>query len=206
VNNDNLISSNQYGIYLGGEIKLRQTLLINSIHGVIEGVEGIYADGDDFNLINKGTIIGGVYCGANANDVILDYGKIEGGIHLGGNSVLALSDRTGTTSEAIYIDSGGDTLTGGLSANRFIFWSDSQVTEITNFTPARDEMILHFAGQLTGAYLCIGTQAATKDQRIIYNPDDGFVFYDPDGNGPEPQVHFATISPHLALLATDFLA
>ena len=51
----------------------------------------------------------------------------------------------------------------------------------------------------------VGAAAADASDRIIYNPNNGFLFYDGDGRGGHAQVHFATLAPHLALHNTDFL-
>jgi Ca2+-binding RTX toxin-like protein len=41
-------------------------------------------------------------------------------------------------------------------------------------------------------------------QHIIYDATNGFLYYDPDGNGPQAQVHFATLINHPALTNGDF--
>jgi hypothetical protein len=45
----------------------------------------------------------------------------------------------------------------------------------------------------------------TPSQHVIYNPGTGFLYYDPDGSGPSPEVHFATLTPHLALTHSYFV-
>jgi hypothetical protein len=51
----------------------------------------------------------------------------------------------------------------------------------------------------------VGTHATRPWQHIIYNPHNGYVLFDPDGNGPEAPIHFATVSPHLSISYADFL-
>ena len=99
---------------------------------------------------------------------------------------------------------------------RFIFDSAlaGQVEKITNFKPGLDKIALSkadFAGiglvghPLSAADFHFGGHAATHLQHIIYNANNGFLYYDPDGNGAKLETHFATISPHLALTSMDFL-
>jgi hypothetical protein len=51
--------------------------------------------------------------------------------------------------------------------------------------------------RLAAADFHVGAHATTASQHIIYNPITGFLFYDPDGSGAMPQIHFATIGEHL---------
>jgi hypothetical protein len=58
-------------------------------------------------------------------------------------------------------------------------------------------------GTLAAAEFHIGAHATTASQYIIYNPSNGFLFYNPhDGTS---QAHFATIGAHLGLTNADFL-
>src|SRR5262249_7846117 len=114
----------------------------------------------------------------------------------------------------IKLGGGSSTLTGGPGHDRFFFDSAlaGQVDKITNFKHGLDKIVLSVSdfagvgpvgGTLAAADFRVGQHAATTSQYIIYNPANGFVFYDPhDGS---PQDHFATISPHLALTHSDFL-
>ena len=49
-----------------------------------------------------------------------------------------------------------------------------------------------------------GAHAAQTDDRIIYDPSTGNLFFDPDGTGAEAQVLFATVSTGLKITAADF--
>ena len=60
-------------------------------------------------------------------------------------------------------------------------------------------------GALASAKFHLGVAAAHASDRIIYNPDNGFLFYDHDGKGGADEIHFATLAPHLALHNSDFL-
>jgi hypothetical protein len=59
-------------------------------------------------------------------------------------------------------------------------------------------------GVLAAADFGVGAQAATPSQHIIYNPLNGFLYYDPDGTGPQAEIHFATLSRYLHLTHNDF--
>ena len=60
-------------------------------------------------------------------------------------------------------------------------------------------------GKLAAARFFIGTHAHDANDRIIYNPVNGFVSYDSDGNAAGHAVHFATLAHDLALTSADFL-
>jgi len=100
--------------------------------------------------------------------------------------------------------------------NQFIFDSvpGSQIEGITGFRRGLDKIVLFHADfrgigpighLLAAADFHIGVHATTHSQHIIYNPHTGFLFYDPDGSGHMPQIHFATVNAHLAPSNMDFL-
>jgi Ca2+-binding RTX toxin-like protein len=114
----------------------------------------------------------------------------------------------------IELGGGNDTVTGGPRADKFVFNTAlaGQIEKITNLSPHLDKIVLSssdFAGvgsvggTLAAGDFHVGAHATTASQYIIYNPNDGYLFYDPHEG--RPQVHFATISPHLALSHADFL-
>src|SRR5262249_53688124 len=112
---------------------------------------------------------------------------------------------------------GLDTLTGGGGRDQFFFDTSIGpafgIDRITDFTSGVDKIILADAifgragpdGPLAAAHFHVGPAAADASDRIIYNANNGFLFYDPDGIGAAPQVHFATLAPHLGLQSSDFL-
>ena len=119
---------------------------------------------------------------------------------------------------------GYDNLTGGAGNDVFVFdtplynidYSSSTTgyDTITDFTVGADKIQLDddiFSalpvvanGTFGGQYLRIGAAAADADDRIIYNSTSGALYYDPDGNGAQAQMQFATLSTGLALTAADF--
>jgi Ca2+-binding RTX toxin-like protein len=84
---------------------------------------------------------------------------------------------------------------------------------ITDFTVHVDKIVLEetvfqgvgHAGVLAARFFHVGTAAQDADDHIIYNPNNGFLIYDANGNHPDGAVHFATLAPHVALTHADFL-
>jgi Ca2+-binding RTX toxin-like protein len=112
---------------------------------------------------------------------------------------------------------GSDTLTGG--AGQDIFWFDTalgtgNVDTITDFSVGEDQIWLDRAifssigssASLSASAFGTGTVATTADQRIVYDPGSGNLYYDADGNGSGQQIEFATLSKNLALTASSFIA
>ena len=119
---------------------------------------------------------------------------------------------------------GYDNLTGGAGNDVFVFDTplytlDSYATTtgydtITDFTVGADKIQLDddiFAalpvvanGTFGAQHLQIGAAATDADDRIIYNSSTGALYYDPDGNGAQAQMQFATLSTGLALTVADF--
>ena len=116
---------------------------------------------------------------------------------------------------------GNDTLNGGVGRDSFVFSSplnaQTNVDLINGFstttTPDRIRLdndifiSLGAPGALALTAFTNGEVASTPDHRIVYDRPSGHLFYDPDGSGPEAQVHFATLglSAHPALSAGAFL-
>lgn len=112
---------------------------------------------------------------------------------------------------------GNDTLTGGVGQDTFIFSTAlgaANVDRILDFNVADDTIRLDdaaFAGLAVGAlpleaFAANVTGAASNAlQKIVYETDTGFLFFDADGFGATPRVHFATLAPNLALTSADFV-
>jgi serralysin len=110
---------------------------------------------------------------------------------------------------------GGDTLTGGLGNDQFLFTTTlgaSNVDTITDFSVPNDTIRLDdtiFTGLIAGSYItaaqfAIGASATDSSDRVIYNSATGALLFDADGNGAGVARHFATLATGLALTATDF--
>ena len=59
-------------------------------------------------------------------------------------------------------------------------------------------------GLPVGAFVAAAV-AHDADDRIVYNPSTGNLFFDPDGSGPAGAIRFAHLAPGLALSSGDFL-
>ena len=87
----------------------------------------------------------------------------------------------------------------------------ANVDTITDFAAGSDKIALDDAiftgigGTLNANAFAIGAAAADADDRIGYNSVTGQLFYDTDGNGAGAAVLFASLSPGLALTASDFM-
>jgi Ca2+-binding RTX toxin-like protein len=215
------------GVYTGAS----GTTDVTNFHGaLIQGTNfSLFAKGQ-VSLTNEGMMVGkietlgqavidndGVIKGAvellTANDTFNGTGGTSGAIFAGGGNDRIIAGKGNVN---IHVGGGSDTITGGPGADRFIFDSalTGQVEKITNFTIGVDKMVLSkadFAGigpvghPLAAADFHVGGHALKPSQHIVYNPSNGFLYYDTDGSGAMPQVHFATISAHLALTNADFL-
>jgi hypothetical protein len=211
------------------------TTVTNAAKGLIEGADGASAvitfDGA-ISLTNLGTIIGNVWTTLTGmSDVIINHGKIEGEVELGGNDLFNGAHGTsgaifanggtdriiaGKGNVQIHLVGGSDLITAGQSHDKFMFESapGNESATITNFNPSRDRIVLSasdFAGigpvghVLAAADFHIGTHATTPSQHIIYDAKNGFLFYDPDGKGPQAEIHFATLGNHPTLTHATFL-
>ncbi|WP_255147946.1 calcium-binding protein [Synechococcus sp. ATX 2A4] len=113
---------------------------------------------------------------------------------------------------------GNGTLIGGLGADTFRFDAPLNATTnrdtITDFSIAQGDRIelensvftaLPTTGTLAPAAFRSGATATTAAHRILYNSATGLLTYDSDGNGANPAIAFATLSPGLALSSANFI-
>jgi Ca2+-binding RTX toxin-like protein len=110
---------------------------------------------------------------------------------------------------------GNDTLYGGNDADSFVFNTTlgaGNIDTIGDFNIAADTISLNNTifttialGTLAANAFVIGTTAADADDRIIYDPTTGALYYDADGNGGGAAVQFATLATGLALTNADFV-
>jgi Ca2+-binding RTX toxin-like protein len=123
----------------------------------------------------------------------------------------------GSGGDRIYGGSGEDTLSGGGGNDSFHFDSalsaSANVDKILDFSVLSDSIQLSAriftqagaAGTLAAAAFHRGTAAAAPEDRIVYDPGSGKIFYDADGNGAGAQILFATVTAGTALTNADFL-
>lgn len=136
-----------------------------------------------------------------------------GGNFIGGDGGADLIDgRLGNDTLAGGL--GNDTMTGGAGADVFVFNTApaGNVDTITDFIVVDDTIQLSLAvfsglaaGPLAGTAFSVGASATTAAHRILYNNANGQLLFDADGNGAGAAVHFATLTPGLAVTAADFL-
>ncbi len=168
--------------------------------------------------------------GGDGDDII--YGRqgndtIEGGADddtlYGGDGDDTVSGGSGAdyleAGNGIDVLSGGlgaDTLWGGTGADTYVFdaaLGAGNVDTIIGFSTVDDIFLLSagvFTGLSVGALAAgnfrIGTEALDADDRILYDPVTGNLYFDVDGTlGDDVPVLFATVAPGLALTAADFI-
>ena len=114
---------------------------------------------------------------------------------------------------------GNDTLTGGAGQDRFRFSSalnaSSNVDRLPDFNVAEDTIVLNYRAfprfvfgmfdTLSPNRFHIGSTATQSTHYVLYNPVNGALLYDGDGNGPLAAVRFATVAPNLLLTYANFV-
>ena len=109
---------------------------------------------------------------------------------------------------------GNDVLQGREGADRFGFTTAlgaGNVDLILDFQPGVDTIALDdavfaalAAGRARAGAFVIGAAAQDADDRIVYNPATGQLFFDADGSGAGAAIQFATLQAGLDLTAGDF--
>jgi Ca2+-binding RTX toxin-like protein len=125
--------------------------------------------------------------------------------------------RGGSGGDELHGGIGFDTLQGDGGSDRFVFDTallSTNIDHIVDFTRGSDKIVLDdavFRGLAVGAVpsgaIVIGTSATAPDDRIIYDPGTGALFFDRDGSGTAAAaIQFATLDNKPATLtANDFL-
>jgi Ca2+-binding RTX toxin-like protein len=120
-----------------------------------------------------------------------------------------------TGNDWIYGGLSNDIMTGGAGKDRFVFdtrpHSRTNADSITDFSTVHDRIGLENAvfnvgkvGTLSASRFHTGRTAVDGNDRVIYDPGTGALFYDRDGTGAATAVKFAQLAPNLALNHTDF--
>lgn len=108
---------------------------------------------------------------------------------------------------------GNDLLTGGGGADKFAFTTGlgGGIDRISDFNVRDDTITLDDAvftglglGALAAGAFAKGAFATQSDDRIIYDPSSGKLYFDLDGVGGAAQVQFAILGIGLNLTAGDF--
>jgi Ca2+-binding RTX toxin-like protein len=110
---------------------------------------------------------------------------------------------------------GNDTLTGSGGNDFFVFRDaldpDTNVDTITDFAVNHDEIHLAqnifsaIGGHLGSGEFRIGSHAQDSNDYVIYDPDNGKLFYDANGDGGGGRVLFARLDAGLNLDHNDFM-
>ncbi|EIM29473.1 matrixin family metalloprotease [Microvirga lotononidis] len=182
-------------------------------------------DGHDrlFGEAGNDTLSGGfgddILQGGAGNDVLS--GGLSDDLLYGdtGSDVL----KGGYSNDTLYGGLGNDTLTGGDGSDQFVF--DVPFTGIDDtdtitdfnqnpdaFETEEDRIVLSSAvfstlasGFLQAAAFVKGASAENPANRIIFDPGEQFLSYDPDGTGPLAAVRFAKLLGAVKLSASDFI-
>ncbi len=138
--------------------------------------------------------------GGGGNSLFGDAGD-DGLISFQGSNLLF----GGEGNDRLHAGKGNDTLTGGIGADAFISaysLSSNIGTVVTDFDILQDILVFRTdsvgflgrefgVGALEGRHFQASSSsvAANKDVRIIYDTDDGRLYYDLDGNGTQSGSH-----------------
>jgi serralysin len=184
-----------------------------------QGNDSLYGDvGND--VLDSGEGSDRLYGGTGTNKL---YGGTGDDTLYGGMSVDTLSGGDGK--DRLYGDAGkdflnggrgSDVLSGGWGKDTFVIAdalnAKSNVDAVTDFN-VRDDTIwlenkiftkLRKPGALKTDYFTIGSHAQDKNDFLIYNKKNGYLYYDPDGAGKAHSVLFAKLKAGLALSLDDF--
>jgi serralysin len=200
----------QYG--LSGDDTLAPTLADVSYY-----LDGGLGDDQLAGRDGADTLLGG-----DGNDALLGNGgndRLDGGAgndHIdGGRGNDLLLGSLGN--DTLVGGPGIDTLFGGPGKDAFVFEAAVNpavnIGHIRDFNVADDTIRLDtdfFSGVgphgiLPAARFFAGAHAHDPNDRIIYNPTTGALFFDVNGNAAGHQVLFAVLAPHLALTHFDFV-
>jgi Ca2+-binding RTX toxin-like protein len=215
IDNAGLIHSDGSGIFVQtatGET----TTIVNEPGGTIKGIDSsVRTDSGNLLLENHGTLRGRVLSANAASiDKVFNDGAIKGEVHLGpGDDVFR---NQGGNAGKVFGGDGNDKLFAGPHADKFVFDTTldaaANVDRVHHFDPGTDRMFLDQTvftnltgpGTLTSGEFHKGDRAAASDDRIVYNPDTGALYYDPDGTGSTHKVQFAQLDKGLHLHHDDF--
>jgi Ca2+-binding RTX toxin-like protein len=126
----------------------------------------------------------------------------------------------GAGNDFLHGDLGKDVLTGGAGKDTFVFNtkpSSGNVDKVVDFRVKDDTVWLDNAifkklgsgseaapKKLSGNFFNIGTKADDRNDYLIYNNKNGFLYYDADGSGSGKAVLIATLSKNLKMTVNDF--
>ncbi|MCA2719587.1 choice-of-anchor U domain-containing protein, partial [Microcystis sp. M169S2] len=177
------------------------TLADNLENLTLTGSTAINGMGNNGNNVITGNSGANLLSGLDSND------SLNGG---NGNDTLL----GGNGDDTLIGGTGNDSLTGGSGRDFFRYNSRTEgIDTITDFNVLDDTVLVSrsgFSGGLTvgtllNTQLTTGTSATTSAHRFIYNASNGQLWYDIDGTGTTAASQIATLSPTLALTASNFV-
>ena len=159
----------------------------------------------------EGNELANLIVGGSGNDVLLGYGGDDALVGGDGNDLL----EGGLGADILNGGLGSDRLTGQAGTDSFLFDSaigGGNIDTITDFATGVDRIWLDeaiFSGLIKGALSSgafhTGKAAADADDRIIYDPTTGNLYFDADGSGAGAAVQFAILGQGLNFTNGDFL-
>jgi Ca2+-binding RTX toxin-like protein len=120
----------------------------------------------------------------------------------------------GTGNDSLTGSVGNDILIGGRGNDRFDFNSPREgIDTITDFNNGNNLIGISGegfgagleSGELTRRQFTLGREASSRQQRFIFNRNNGQLFFDPDGSGSSEQVQLATLTDNASLTFRDFI-
>ena len=141
------------------------------------------------------------------------YGNSGNNVLSGGKGDDVLSGGSGN--DVLAGGRGADRLVGGEGADQFRFDTaigGGEIDRLDDFTSGVDKIALDAGvfsalqnGSLAAGQFRLGTQALDADDRLIFDPSSGHLFYDPDGNGNSSAVLFGVLAAGTGLTWSDFV-
>jgi Ca2+-binding RTX toxin-like protein len=199
----------------GGLDKILSSVSINLNAGGMLNVENLTLTGTAA-IGGEGNALSNTMVGNNADNFLLGWRGNDQLFGKGGNDFIDAGFRIANSGNDLV--SGGlgfDSIQTGNGFDRILFntaLGGNNIDVVQDFDPSSDTFLLDDAiftalapGVLPAAGFAIGAAAADDDDRIIYEPTNGFLFYDPDGDAGVTQTQFGGLPTELALTNADFL-
>ena len=210
---DNLLSSGG----VGGSGDLLRGLLGDDTYRIYNATDSIVesaSQGDGDRVLASVSYVLGV--GVGIEFLRTSSGSGTGAINLTGNEFG--QDIIGNAGANRLEGKGGaDTLSGLSGADTFVFATKlggGNIDTILDFNPVADRFLLSdnifialTPGVISVAQFQANTAGLAQDasDRIIYDTNDGGLFYDADGNGATASLQFAIVGIGLAITNADFV-
>jgi VCBS repeat-containing protein len=174
----------------------------------LTGTGDINGAGNIVNNFIQGNSGANILSGDDGNDNL--NGSSGNDTLLGGNGNDVLTGGSGNDSLVGGI--GNDTLKGGSGFDYFVFNSPNEGRDtIENFKVGEDSIFLQGSsfnlplGELNSSQFIIGASASMDAHRLIYDRNNGNLFFDDDGIGDNEKVQIATLKPQLRLTNQFFI-